>query len=399
MNPAALPGAALLATVYAPGMLPFWVTLLLVVGAVGALLYQGVAIVLAYQLTRFGPAPPEPRPSYRGRVSVVIAARNEETDLGPTLDALLRQDYPELDIVIVEGGSTDGTRAVIEARTPRVRCIEEPALPAGWVGKNWACWTGANATNGDWLLFLDADVRTHAAAVRTTLDWAERERADLVTIGPQVEMVGFWERLVLPLYIQLVLTYFRTPHMHRPGSKAAMANGQFWLTRRSAYIATGGHAAVRGRVLEDVAIARRYRDAGLRLRFAWSPQLGRTRMYRDRHEMFEGLLKNVHGLEFSAVRQVGFLLGLIGFFLLPLLVLPIGLATGSLLLSALGAFLYLALFGKHVAFAHAVGAPSVYGLVYPIAVGWYLVLVTTSLIHGLRHRPIDWKGRSYPLDG
>ncbi|MGI0154708.1 MAG: glycosyltransferase, partial [Thermoplasmata archaeon] len=319
--------------------------------------------------------------------------------LGATLDALLRQDYPDFEVVVVEGGSTDGTRAAIDARAPRVRCIEEPPLPPGWVGKSWACWTGAGATHGEWLLFLDADVRIAPAAVRTTLEWAERERADLATIGPQVEMVGFFERLILPMYIQLVLTYFRTPHMHRPGSKAAMANGQFWMTRRSAYTATGGHAAVRGRVLEDVAIAQRYRDAGLRLRFAWAPQLGRTRMYRDRHELFEGLLKNVHGLEFSAARQVGFLFGLVGFFLLPLGLLPLGLATGSLLLDGVGAFLYVALFAKHVAFAHAVGAPAAYGLLYPVAIGWYVLLVTTSLVRGLRRRPIAWKGRAYPLDG
>jgi hypothetical protein len=380
-------------------MLPLWATLLLVLGAVVVLLYQGAAIVLAYQSLRLGPAPPEPSPARRGRVSVVIAARDEEADLGPTLDALLAQDYPDLEVVVVEGGSIDGTRAVIDARTPRVRLIEEPPLPPGWVGKSWACWTGANATRGEWLLFLDADVRTDPTAVRTTLAWALREGADLATIGPQVEMVGFWERLILPMYIQMVLAYFRTPHMHRPGSRAAMANGQYWLTRRAAYEATGGHAAVRGRLLEDVAIARRYRDAGLRLRFAWAPHLGRTRMYRDRHEMFEGLLKNVHGLEFSAARQVGFLAGLVGLYLLPLGLLPLGWATGSVLLAGVGAFLYVALFGKHVAFAHAVGAPAVYGLLYPLAVGWYVVLVTTSLVRGLRHRPIDWKGRSYPLNG
>ncbi len=380
-------------------MLPLSATILLVLGVVVVLLYQGAAIVLAYQLTRFEPAPPEPSGVRRGRVSVVVAARNEEVDLGPTLDALLAQDYPDLELVVVDGGSTDGTRSVIDARAPRVVGIVEPPLPPGWVGKNWGCWTGANATHGEWLLFLDADVRIDPAAVRTTLAWAEAEAADLATIGPQVEMVGFWERLILPFYVQMVLTYFRTPHMHRPGSRAAMVNGQFWLTRRSAYDAIGGHAAVRGRVLEDVAIARRYRAAGFRLRFAWAPRLGQTRMYRDRHEMFEGLLKNVHGLDFSAARQVGFLAGLIGLFLLPLGLLPLGLATGSVLLTGLGAFLYVALFGKHIVFARVVGAPAVYGLLYPLAVSWYIVLVATSLGRGLRHRPIDWKGRSYPLNG
>jgi chlorobactene glucosyltransferase len=378
-------------------MLPLAVEALLLVGAVLVLLFQGVAILLAFQTTRLEPLPPETSIPRRGRVSVVIAARNEEADLGPTLDAVLAQDYPDLEVVVVEGGSTDGTRAAIDARAPRVRRIDEPPLPPGWVGKNWACWTGANATRGDWLLFLDADVRLAPGAVRTVLTWTESEHADLASIGPRVEMIGFWERVVLPFFLQVVLTYFRTPRMHRPGSRAAMANGQCWLTRRVQYYARGGHEAVRGQVIEDVAIARRYRAAGDTLRFAWAPELGRTRMYTDRHEMFEGLLKNVHGLEFSAARMVGFLAALVGLFLLPLGLLPLGIATGSVVLSAVGAVLWVALFGKHVAFNAAVGAPARYGLLFPLAVAWYLVLVSTSLVHGVRRRPVAWKGREYAV--
>lgn len=378
-------------------MLALGIELLLLAAAAVVLVYQGVAIVFAFQLDRLGPS--SSASPAAGTVSVVIAARNEEADLGATLDALLAQDYPGLEIVVVDGGSTDGTRQVIAARGPRVRRVDEGPLPPGWVGKNWGCWTGAGATHGEWILFLDADVRLVPGAVRTILGWAEAERADLTSVGPRVEMVGFWERVVLPMYVQLVLTYFRTPRMRRPGSRAAMANGQCWLTRRATYLATGGHAAVRSRVLEDVAIARRYRDAGLRLRFAWAPELGVTRMYADRHEMFEGILKNVHGLEFSAARQCGFLAALVGFFLLPLGLLPLGIAVGDPLLTAVGVLLYVALFGKHLFFARGVGAPGAYGLLFPLAVGWYLAVVTTSLVHGIRRQPIAWKGRAYPLDG
>ena len=176
-----------------------------------------------------------------------------------------------------------------------------------------------------------------------------------------------------------------------------MANGQCWLTRRATYFERGGHAAVAGQVLEDVAIARRYRAAGGTLRFAWTPELGETRMYTDRHEMFEGLLKNVHGLEFSAARMVGFLAGLIGLFLLPLGLLPLGIAVGSPVLAAVGAVLYVALFGKHVAFNAGIGAPAAYGLLFPLAVAWYVVLVATSLVRGLRRQPVAWKGREYPV--
>jgi chlorobactene glucosyltransferase len=378
-------------------MVPLWAELVLLALSLVVLLYQGVALLFAAQMPRLDPTPSVPVAGARPRVSVVIAARNEELDLPATLDSLLVQDYPNLEILVVEDGSTDRTGEVIDALAPRVSRITPPPLPEGWAGKNWACWQGAKAATGAWILFLDADVRTHPSAVRTALEWAEREHADLATLAIAVEMRSFWERVVLPFYIQVVLTYFRAPHVNRPHSRAAMANGQFWLTPRAVYDELGGHEAVRSIVLEDVAIARRYRAAGRTLRVAWTPELAETRMYRNRREMFEGLLKNVHGTEFSAPRLFAFLVGLIGLFLLPLLLLPLGVATGSLGLTALGGVLYFALFGKHVVFARAVGAPAAYGLLYPLSVGYYVVLVATSLSRGLRHKPIGWKGRSYPM--
>ncbi len=376
-------------------VLPLWTVGLIVLLALVVLVYQGAAILFAYQMPELGPAPPGAPPS--GRVSVIIPTRNEAEDLPGTLESLLAQDDPNLEIVVVDGGSTDGTQAVVAAHGARVRRIDEAPLPAGWVGKNWACWTGAQSTEGEWLLFLDADVRTVPSAVRSVVGYADSERADLVSISPRVEMVGFWERVVLPFFVQMVLVYFRAPRVNDDSSHAAIANGQFLLIRREMYRRLGGHAAIRSYVLEDVELARRVRGLHGRLRMTSSPDLATTRMYRNCAEMFEGLLKNVHGGEFSAARQTGFLVGLVGLFWLPLAVLPLGLWTGSLVLTLLGAFLWVALFGKHVGFARGLGAPAAYGLLYPLAVGYYVVLVGTSLVRGVRRRPVEWKGRRYDL--
>ncbi len=366
-------------------------------GAIVAVVFQGWAILLAYEMPRLGADPPAPPGSPAPAVSVVIAARNEAEELAATLDSVLAQEGIDLEVVVVDGGSTDGSRAVVEARAGRVRGLDEPPLPEGWVGKNWACWTGARSTSAEWLLFLDADVRLAPAAVRTLVAWASREGATVASVAPRVEMDRAWERIVLPFYVQMVLTYFRAPHANRPHSRAAIANGQCWLVRRADYVALGGHEAVRADVLEDVAIARRVRATGGTLRFAWAPTLASTRMYRTRSEMFEGILKNIHDTRYSAIRQVGFLAALVGFFWLPLAVLPVGVLVGSTGLTALGAFVALACFGKHVAFSRATGAPPAYGLLYPVAVGFYVVAVLTSIARGSAGAAIRWKGRSYPI--
>jgi chlorobactene glucosyltransferase len=373
-----------------------WVALVLA-ATILTLVFQGAALYLAAQMPQVRPGEGElrlPAPS----VSVVIAARNEEVELAPCLDTLLAQNYPAYDVSVVDGGSTDGTRAVAERRAPRARLIAEPPLPPGWVGKSWACHVGAMATTGEYILFSDADVRYHPDAIRRTVAWAQAEGAHLATLAPRIEMRSFWEKVILPFYTQAVLTYFRAPRVNRSDSTAAMANGQYTLVRRDAYQAAGGHEAVRGYVLEDVRLAQEFRRRGFRLRVGWAPDLISTRMYHDRHEMFEGLLKNVHGTRFSALRQVGFLAALIGFFWLPLLVLPLGVWTATPVLAAVGAFLWFALFGKHVGFTRAVRGPAAYGLLFPLAVGFYVVLVGTSLVRGLAGRPLEWKGRAYPLD-
>lgn len=371
---------------------------LLILGfALIVLLFHGWVLWLTSRMPSVpGTMPLTPPPGVR--VSAIVPARNEEDDLGPCLDGLLGQEYALSEIIVVDGDSQDRTRGVAQARAPFVRLLEEPPLPEGWVGKNWACHIGASIAKGDYLLFTDSDVRYQPKAIGTALAWGEAERADLTTLAPRIETLGFWERVVLPLFTQFVLTYFRTPAVNRDSSRAAAAVGPFLLIRRSAYERVGGHAAIRGAVLEDVALARRLRQAGLRIRIGWAPDLLVTRMYHDRSEMSEGILKNLHGLRYSAWRQLGFLFGLVGLFWLPLVVLPIGLWSGSLLVAGIGAFLWVALFGKQALFTRATRGRARDGLWFPIAVGYYVILVVRSIRRGISHRPVLWKGRAYPLE-
>ena len=226
-------------------------------------------------------------------------------------------------ILVVDDGSTDGTRAVA-AGFLGVTVVDAPKLEKGWTGKNNACWAGAQKARGQWLLFTDADTRHEPGHVRLALVEAERHGAGMLSYSPRQVVRGLAQRALMPLiFSDLAVTY--TPaKVNDPARKVAAANGQFLLVRREVYDTIGGHAAVRGEVLEDVALASLVKRRKLGLRFRYAPEAVSAWMYRSFGALVEGWTKNLALLFGNApalagmrLLQLGVLVGvpvLIGFF-------------------------------------------------------------------------------------
>ncbi len=378
-------------------------TLLAVVYLFLILVGQGAALFLALKTPslRAADLPPLEQPV---SLSVIIPAKDEAEDLGRVLDDLGHQDLgaekgSRMEVIVVCAESKDGTEERARQHPLRPLVIPEPPLPPGWVGKNWACHTGYLRAQGDLLLFLDADVRLAPTAVRAAATELTRGGHGLVTFAARVVMKGFWENVVLPMYTQFVLTYFMPHRVNRPDSRRAMANGQFLMVSRGAYERAGGHTAVRGYVLEDVKLAERVKSAGGSLRVLWAPDLVTTRMYTNRHEMFEGLVKNVHGTEFRAWRQVSFFFGIFALFLSPFLILGLAFLYLSLVWVLVSLVAISVTLLKQAAFQHALRAPPAYALTYPLGAAFYLALLLRSLANGLFRKEVRWKGRSYSMKG
>lgn len=232
-----------------------------------------------------------------GFVSILIPARNEAAVIGETVRRMLAQTYPRFELIVLDDGSTDGTAEVARAAAAgdaRVRVIAGEALPPGWAGKNWACHQLAQAAQGDWLLFTDADTIWAPDALAAVVAEAGRTRADLLTVWPTQITITWPERLVVPLMALVVIGYLPVFMVHyTPWSPFAAANGQCLLFRRRAYDAIGGHAALKGDVLEDVKFARRIKAHRLRLRMADGNGLVSCRMYRDWPGVRDGYAKNI----------------------------------------------------------------------------------------------------------
>jgi len=225
-------------------------------------------------------------------VSVVIPARNEEASLGTCLQSLIAQTGVDFEIIVVDDNSTDRTRE-IAASFPKVKVIEAAPLPVGWTGKNNAVATGARQARGQWLLFTDADTVHVPDSLARALSEAQQNEVELLSYSPEQIAVTFWEIATLPVVFAELARQYPPAKVSDPSSPVAAANGQYILVRRDTYDAVGGHAAVAGDILEDVAFARAVKSSGRKIRFRYAADAVRTRMYRNYAQLRDGWTKNL----------------------------------------------------------------------------------------------------------
>jgi cellulose synthase/poly-beta-1,6-N-acetylglucosamine synthase-like glycosyltransferase len=231
-------------------------------------------------------------------VTAIVPARNEESVIAACLQSLAAQ--PEIaEIIAVNDQSSDRTPEILRelAKTiPQLRVIDAAPPPSGWVGKNHAVALGVQQAGCPWLLFTDADAVLLEGAIAKALALGQEHDAALVSFSPEQDLKTWYEKALIPFVYLRLAQRFSFDQVNDPASKAAAANGQFLLIKREAYDAIGGHAAIHGAVLEDVALARRAKSAGFRIWFTPGVGVIRVRMYRSFSAMWEGWKKNLFQL-------------------------------------------------------------------------------------------------------
>jgi len=252
--------------------------------------------------------------SARPAVSVIVPARNEDACLGGCLQSLAKQTGVPLEIIVVDDHSTDRTREIaLSFSDQQVRVIEAGPLPPGWTGKNNAVTAGSKAAAGEWLLFTDADTIHLPGSLARSLEEAKRHGASLLSYSPEQIVKSFWEKAIMPVIFAELAASYRPSQVSDPDSPAAAANGQYILIAREAYDAVGGHAAVAGSLLEDVALARTVKRSGRKIFFRYGADAVQTRMYRNFAQLREGWTKNLALLfpapaRLAALRAIEFVL-------------------------------------------------------------------------------------------
>lgn len=341
------------------------------------------------------PSPPPPR---WPRLSVVIAACDEEASIASALSSLLAQDYPDFEVVVVNDRSRDRTGAVLDRLAtgePRLRVLHVREIPGGWLGKVHALDAGTRAATGEWLLFTDADVHFRPGVLRRAVAHAASAGLDHLAVAPEVHGRSVLQDAANAAFATAFLLGTGAARLSIPGSRAFVGVGAFNLVRREAFERTRGFEWLRMEVVDDVGLGRMLRDAGARRGFAIGLGEIELEWYGSIGEMARGLEKNLFAAVggFSIARTAAIAVSTFAVALGPLVALAAGpvparvLGAAAIALHAGGAFLLRARTGKPL-------APF---LLMPVGAIVLAILLLRSAWRCLGRGGIVWRGTFYPL--
>jgi chlorobactene glucosyltransferase len=349
---------------------------------------------------------PDSEPDENHFVSVIVPMRNEEKNIERCITSLVNQDYKSYEVIAIDDMSTDNTLSMLEGlsnRYPNLRVLRGSSIPQGWAGKTHALWQGVRIARGEWLLFIDADTYSNPHTLRSAICYAERYKADMLSLIPFQELGTFWERVIQPLIFASIFSAFPNDKVNNPDSKETLAIGQFILIRRDVYEAVGGHESIRDKIVEDVALAKLVKGGGYTLRVAGGKRLIQTRMYKSLNEIWEGWTKNSFlGIDKNwmyLIRSL-FILSLLGY-------LPIFLLIKSALdSSSTESLVYLIiliesswLFFLNIYIAwentRTYGIPAYYAIFYPLSISIFIGIMLSSAYKVMSGKGVVWKERRY----
>lgn len=332
-------------------------------------------------------------------ISVLIPARNESRNIRQCLQSIVSQDYPSLkEVLVYDDQSTDETTAIVKeftSRFPFVKLIRGEGIPEGWTGKNFACYTLSKKATGEYLLFVDADLRLKSQALRKTVTLAKNFNIDLLSILPDLILGSYAEHIFVPVMTTAMMSFLPLRLVWESNIPLFTgALGPFMFFKRVSYFKTGGHAAVADEIVEDLRLAYLTKKKNFKVLLIDGADIAEVRFYHGFKEIWNGLSKSAFGafrysLKYAIlVSLIGILLILYPWYLLISQKIPTLHAVA--LVSTLPAIRYFCdrklHYPEHLfIFAHIT-------LLFGLLSLWNSIKLAV-FTHG-----VSWKGRFYPVE-
>jgi glycosyltransferase involved in cell wall biosynthesis len=337
-------------------------------------------------------------------LSVIICARNEADHLEAALDSVLQQDYPSLEIVLVNDRSTDATGEIIDrlaASNARVKAVNVTHLPAGWLGKVHALHQGVRHARGEWYLFSDADVYCQAGTLRRAVGYAIHHKVNHVTCLPELIISSaFWLDVTIRSFYLLLCIAARLAEVNRNKSKWPIGVGAFNLVEAAAFKRTPGFEWLRMEPGDDIGLGLMLKKVGARTRLLNADGAIRVPWYESLRAMIRGLEKNSFGpgANYSYLRQVLMVLSLWCLILAPPISMLVGFHAKDAALLGAGAAAFMTTFVTALAMPRRALRDILAYLFLPIGTIVVSLIMLRSAWKCLRNGGIDWRGTHYPVE-
>lgn len=332
------------------------------------------------------------------RVSVLIPARNEEHKIQEGLTSVLAQDYENLEIIVLDDRSSDGTGQILsqmESRHPHLRVFRILELPAGWIGKNYALSFGAQRARGELLLFTDADVVMHPSTLRRSVAYLLESRLDHLTLTPDVKSPGIALQILVGVFSIFFAFFVKPWKVKDPQSSRFVGIGAFNLVRKEVYLAVGTHQAIAMRPDDDLKLGKLIKKNGYRQELLFGKGMLQVEWYSSVRELSQGLMKNMFaGVDYriSAVLAGTVVLLLLGWW-------PFA---GVLLTDGVTRILNLAIvvliWGICWKSSKLTSLNPWFGLGFPLGALFFVYIQWKAMLTAFLTNGIDWRGTHYSLE-
>jgi glycosyltransferase involved in cell wall biosynthesis len=339
-------------------------------------------------------------PADQPSLTVIVPARNEAPNIAACIESLLAQDYPNLQIIAVDDRSTDETGAILDAlaqvHATRLEVLHVTGLPPNWLGKTHALALATRHAiaqrNPDYLLFTDGDIVFHPEMLRRSLAYAVSTDADHFVAVPTLIVKSHGEGMLLSIMQVMSFWAVRTWRVARPGRRDAIGVGAFNLIRTSVYLELGGFDAMPMDIVEDMALGRRVKCAGLRQRIATAPGMVTVHWAAGLFGILNNMTKNI----FAIFRfRVVLLLGATAAFALMSIVPTVFLGLAFTRIPALIALASVA--GMYVLSSRTSRISAWYAVFFPVSGALIVYSMLRSMFVTLRDGGVTWRGTFYPL--
>jgi len=341
------------------------------------------------------------------KVSIILPARNEENFIEDCLDSLIKQDYQNYEIIVIDDSSDDSTWKIISeyAKTnSKIVPVSAKPKPDGWVGKNWACMEGYHKSTGELLLFTDADTNHSKNVISLAVAHLNSFNLDALSAIPKMRTLDFWTSITLPMISTFLHTRFSALNVNNPSKKTGYFFGSFFIMKKETYEKVGMHEGVKNEIIEDGALGKKVKESGHKMKMVRGEHLIEAVWARDKGTLWDALKRLMIPLYLQSGKiAIGIFCAVL--FLLfipfPILLTSIALPTESIstkILCITAAIASILIYiGAIIEVKIGIGLKLGYAVFAPLGSIVVVLGFLSGLLQAKRSSSISWRGRKYSM--